>query len=287
MATMNRRTLLCLASPLAFAGCDLVSSATSTTVVAGVLAATPDVNVGNQFNVKSQTVVTAYVGQRDSVTSENAPTPVTGANVTLQFAGNAIKLAEQMGMGQQAGLYTANSQNSMNLTFAENQMYTFNALLPGDAITHGGSVTAPTKLLLANFDFQPTLQPYMTMYPNVYKFTKNTDLTVTLKVMTGGQYWYVTVLRADTAHPDQPQQVYASPPFDKNPPTAEGIINFIVGTPPTSLMIPGSTFAQDGAYAVLLVAMNNGTPNQNTFLGSPLLAGSGVVLVLAVGNIML
>ncbi len=285
MATMNRRTLLCLASPLVFAGCDLVSSATSTTVVAGVLASTPDINVGDQFKVKSQTVVTTYVGQRDSVTSSNAPTPITGANVTVQFGGNSVKLAEQMGMGQQAGFYTATSVQNMNLTFADGQLYTFNALLPGDA--HGGTVTAPTKLVLANFDFQPALQPFMTTYPNVYKFTKNTDLTVTLKVMTAGHYWYVTVLRADTAHPDQPQQVYASPPFDKNPPSAEGILNFIVGTPPTSLMIPGSTFSQDGAYAVLLVAMDNGTPNKNTFLGSPLLAGSGVALILAVGNIML
>ena len=57
------------------------------------------------------------------------------------------------------------------------------------------------------------------------------------------------------------------------------------GYAPTSVDIPASVFAQDGLYAVLIVAANKGGPRSNTFLGSPLLAGSGAAEFFAIGDI--
>jgi hypothetical protein len=278
-AAMNRHAAP-LALPLVLlASCDLVNSAKATIVVGGILVSTPEIKLMNQFDVKPQTIATTYVGQRDSITSQDAPKPIKGADVSLQFAGNTVKLMEQTGGGAMDGFYVSDSVRSMSLSFADGQLYTFSALVPGDSITHGGSVKAPTKLTAAALTLSPMPTPIMNV-PNVYKHPKMTALSITWPRQTG-HYAYVTVFRADPMHPDQPQQV-----FDSSPKTAEEIIKFVLGDPPTSIMVPGDKFAQDGAYGVLLVTMDNGTPNENTFLGSPLLAGSGVAVILAVGNFM-
>ena len=96
-----------------------------------------------------------------------------------------------------------------------------------------------------------------------------------------GRYPYVTVLRADANNPSNPQLV-----FDNRPEDAQAILQFVLGTPPTEQVIPADVFASDGIYVVILFALNRGTDLlPNTFLGSPILAGSGAPRFLLVGEL--
>lgn len=260
-------------------GCDLLSSAKSTTVVAGIVASTPEVGLTGQFQIKAQTIATAFVGERASATSTDEPRPIKGADVSLAFAGNALKLREQTGKD---GFYAEDSGTNTALVYADGHTYTFVALIPGDSSEHGGSVKAPNRLSSASITLSPTPAPLPAPFPEgVKKHPKSTDLVIAWQPQFG-RYAWVTVLRANPAKPDQPEVV-----FDSSPRTGGDIIKFILGTPPSSITIPASKFAQDGAYAVMLVALDKGDPKVNTFLGSPILAGSGAAVILAVGNFAL
>lgn len=273
---MSRYSLPLLFSAAVFAsGCDLIESAKSTIIVAGIVAATPEVQLEGHFNVKSETVATVYLGQRSNPTSTEEPDPITGADVDLEFAGNTVKLDEQT---SQRGLYEVNSVMNDMLVYSEGAIYSFVAEIPGnDAGPFGGAVTAPTRLTPASLTLSPTPQPFMNV-PNLYTHPKSADLMVSWTSMNG-RYAYVSVIRASASNPDEPQLV-----FDSRPKNAGEMLKFILGTPPTSVMVPGATFAEDGAYAVIVVASDKGDVKTNTFLGSPILAGSGEKVLLAVGN---
>lgn len=255
-------------------GCDLIASAKATTIVAGILIATPAVSLSGQLELESEVVATTFLGERASATSTEEPEPITGADVSVQFAGNEIALMEQ---ADPRGFYETDSIQSMGLEYADGQTYVFTAKLPGDTVEFGGSVTAPTQLQNASLTFTPELGA-LAMVADVKTHPKNTDLTVAWTAQNG-RYAYVTVVRADPMKPDQPEIV-----FDNRPQTGGEIVKFILGTPPTSITIPGSTFADDAAYAVIVVTMNKGDPRTNTSLASPILAGSGAAVVIAVGD---
>jgi hypothetical protein len=276
---MSRALPLAITTLAVFGGaCDLIESAKSTIVVAGILAATPEVKLAGQFDVESETLATVYLGERDSPTSSEAPSPIKGANVAIQFSGNSVVLKEED--GGEDGVYLADSVREPKLLYADGTLYTFAADISGnDAGPFGGGVTAPTRLSPASLTLTPAPEA-IPLVPNVYRHPKSADLTITW-TEANGRYAYVTVLRADAANPGQPQQVY-----DSRPKTGQDMIKFIIGTPPTSLTVPGSVFDSDAAYAVLVVVADKGDPQTNTFLGSPLLAGSGEKVLLAVGTFM-
>jgi hypothetical protein len=269
------RTLL-LATLILTSGCELIESAKSTIIVAGIVAASPEVQLENHFDVKSETLATVYLGQRSNPTSSEEPEPISGADITLEFAGNKVTLLERVQV--QKGFYEANSVENDKLLYAEGQIYSFAADIPGnDAGPFGGFVSSPTRLTPASLTLSPEPQPYMGV-PNLYTHAKSADLMVSWTEMNGA-YGYVTVVRATAQNPDQPQVV-----FDSRPKDAQAMLQFILGTPPTSIMIPGDTFNTDAAYAVIVVTADKGDVKTNTFLGSPILAGSGEKVLLAVGN---
>lgn len=278
MRGMSRALLALTSLPILLGGCDLVASAKSTIVVAGILAATPEIKLAGQFDIDSETLATVYLGERDSPTSSEAPAPIKGADVRVEFVGNSVVLKEES--GAEEGLYAADSVRETKLVYSEGATYTFQADITGnDAGPFGGSVTAPTRLSPASLTFTPAPEG-IPQVPNLYRHPKNTDLKVEW-TEANGRYAYVTVVRADPANPNQPEQV-----FDSRPKNGQEMIKFIIGTPPTSLTVPAAIFDRDAAYAVLVVVADKGDPQTNTFLGSPLLAGSGEKLLLAVGNFM-
>jgi hypothetical protein len=279
MKSMKRFLALFPLFGVALAGCDLINQATSTTILGGAIVASPDISLMNQFTVKSQAAALAYVGSRSSPTDTSDPTPILGADVSLSFAGNTVKLTEAMGDTQ--GLYTADSIHNPQLMFVDGQTYTFSATLMGQMTPHTGVIKAPNKLQTSQITTSPVLMPYSMNFPDVFKLAKNTDLTVTWPAASGN-FAYVTVFRADPNNMSNPMQVFDSPPHK----TAGDILKLVLGTPPSSITIPGATFSQDGAYAIVLVTMDNGTPDDTTFIGSPILAGSGAALILGVGNFM-
>lgn len=269
--------------PLLFApalGCDALESATATTVVAGTLVRTPELSVPGQFDVPAEVLASAWVGERASATDTGEPTPIRGADVDITFAGNRVALPEQ----SQAGFYATNTieDPDSGLVYMGGLTYTVRASLDdGSAAEYGGTVTAPTPLSPAALELSPEPTEAVPGFDGVLRHPKSSALTVSWAEGQFGRYAYVSVFRARPSDPDNPELV-----FDNRPESAGETIEFILGTPPTSIEVPADTFAEDGLYGVVVVIMDkHDSLLPNTFLGSPILAGSGAAVVLAVGTL--
>lgn len=275
MKLQTASILLPAALVVAVPGCDI----TATTVVAGTLVLTPEVKVPNYFDVDAEVVASAWVAERASATSTDEPTPINGATVAVTYAGNRVSLPAE---GSQDGLYLTTSVDDAALEYVDGTQYTFRAALPdGSVAEYGGTVSAPTRLTPAVLTLEPQPTEVFPDLAQVGVHPRNTALTVSWPA--GGQYGryaYVSVLRAKADDLKNPEVV-----FDNRPESAEEIIQFILGTPPTSVTIPAETFDQDGIYGVIVVMMNKQDDLlPNTFLGSPILAGSGAAVLLGVSS---
>jgi hypothetical protein len=272
---MSRLALALAFCCLPLLGCDLASSAGATIVVSGLLVKTPEMKLAGQFDVPGEVGTTVWVGERASATDTNAPTPIKGASVAVTFAGNRVAVPEE---GKMDGLYVQSSVEDLNLVYAPGAAYTFEAKIPDSDALYGGTVKeAPEALSPAGMMFEPEPTVTAPNLPEVGVHAQGAPLTLRWGPQFG-THAFVTVVRADPQSPNDPQVV-----FDSRPKTAEEIIKFIAGTPPESILIPGDTFRSDGIYAIVLVVCDQGEPLSSTFLGSPLLVGSGAARFLAVG----
>lgn len=265
--------LAALGVALLSAACDLVKSATATMVVAASITATPELQVAGQLDVPGEVASIVYVGERASATSSEKPRPITGAQVSVTFVGKSVDLKEKR---DEQGVYGADSVETPALAYQDGQLYDFGAATADQ--TYGGSVMAPNRLSPTSVTLTPAPAGANPLFPDLKVHPKDTQLKLEW-ASDAGRYAYVTVLRADKDNPNMPAVV-----FDNRPDSAEEIIDLIAKAPPTSIVIPAATFAEDGIYAVVLVAMNKGEPKSNTLLVSPILAGSGAAVLLVVGN---
>ena len=259
---------------LATSGCDLLEAANATTIVGGFIVRTPELSITDIIDVPAEVVATAYVGERDSPTSTATPTPIGTAQVSVSFSGRTVALPVQ---DAPAGLYGESSTRVTMLEYEGGAEYTLEADLNGSRF--GGLVTAPPALSAAAITLDPNPTMAVPGFPEVLVHTASTALTLTWGDQFG-RYAYVSVFRADPNDPSNPDVV-----FDNQPETASELLNFILGTPPPNVTIPGDVFAQDGLYAVVLFTMNNTDDLlPDTFIGSPILVGSGAATFLAVGQ---
>ncbi len=257
-------------------GCGFLESATARVVVAGLVVKGPAIELAGQYSVPGETVATVWLGMRASGTSTEEPAPISGADVTLAFDGNRVVLAEQ----SERGLYLASSTEDQALVYST-RPYTFVAHIGQDSADYGGSVTPPTELSAAAIQLAPTPTESVPGFPDVQRHPKSTALDVSWQPQFG-RYGYVTVFRAQKNDPEHPVQV-----FDNRPKTALETLQLIAGDPPVKITVPADAFAVDGVYAVVLVAIESGEVLPSTFIGSPELAGSGAVRILAVGDVNL
>jgi hypothetical protein len=269
-------TLRASALPLALLGaaalasaCDLIEGVTATKIVSGIVIATPELKLTGSFDVKSETIATAWIGQRDSPTSTAEPSPLTGVDVKLTTPGGTFALTEETST---PGVYLVTSTSQSGLTYQAGASYGLDALIQG--ASYGNDGTAPPRLDAGSLTFTPTLGAGQLQGVRVH--ARNTALTVQWP-STAGRYAYVSVLRAKPSAPTEPELV-----FDNRPETAGEILSFVLGDPKSSIEIPGGTIATTGLYAVVVVAMNKGTPRSGTFSGSPMLVGSGAATLLSI-----
>ncbi|MCC7386630.1 MAG: hypothetical protein IT384_32630 [Deltaproteobacteria bacterium] len=253
------------------AGCDLFEAVSSTLIVSGLVVGTPELTLQGYFAVPAETAATAWVGERASETSTDEPTPISGVPVTVTAAGRALTLKELAG---QKGVYAVSSLEDAALVYQAGATYVFDAEIEGEK--HGGQGDAPPKLEAGAVTFTPALTANTTI-PAIKTHQRNTSLTVTWGEQYG-RYAYVSVFRADPNNPQQPELV-----FDTRPKSAKEVLDFVIGSPPTSVEVPPNTFDRDGVYALVLVAANKGGPRTNTFIGSPYLVGSATAELFAIG----
>ncbi len=257
-------------TPLLLLGCDLISQATATVVVGGIVAATPEVKYAGFYDVRSEVTANVWLGERASSTSTEAPEPLSGATVSIGVGGKAIRLPET----SERGVYATTSVDDASLTYQAGATYTFDAVVTE---THGGETVAPARLTAQDLALTPALGGGGVL-PNIGTHAQGTALSVTWPT-TAGKYGLVTVFRADQSNPSQPALV-----FDNRPQNAKAVLDLVLGTPPTSLEVPATAFSEPGLYALMLVAADRGELRDNTSIASPLLVGSGAAVLFTVGT---
>ncbi|MEO1336192.1 MAG: hypothetical protein AAFV29_11140, partial [Myxococcota bacterium] len=257
---LMRAPSVVLASAVMLCGCDLLDSATATTVLGGLVVATPATSIPNRLELDAEVFASAWVGERASPTSTAAPTPIGTATVDLTSASGAVSLPVTDAAN---GVYFQSSLTDANLVYVGGAQYQLTATI--DGIRFGGSVEAPPALSPSGLVLDPTPTEQVPNLPDVGIHPANTALTVSWGSQFG-RYAYLVVFREDPNAPTQPVLVY-----DNRPDTIAETLAFVQGTPPTSIRIPADTFAQDGLYAVTLVAMNRADDLlPDTFIGSPI-----------------
>jgi hypothetical protein len=269
---MKPRVAAGLAASLALTtgGCRLLEMLKSDVVVSGIVFATPGLDHPGWISIEEEIVATAWVGRRISLTSTAAPSAVQGARVHVRFGERMVALAPD---ADQPGLYVARSSETPELELVDGAAYRFDVEL-GEV--YGGEVIAPRRLSVEQLSFEPALGKHP-LVPELQTHPRGEPLRIGWTAAEG-RYAYVSVLRADPEHPDRPELVFDTRPQD----AADALA--ALSDDARALDIPGEVFEPDGIYGLVVMLANNGAPDADTFLGSPLLVGSGVALLLVVGS---
>jgi len=299
---------------LALAGCDKL---TATTFAVSVLTRTPNLNdvatsagldpsmvttLGGASAIPQATAIAVGVGERESVTSTNPPTPVTGAQVTLSFQDAAgvdqnVQVCEATGTSSAQGGYQATSVAgaacaAANLTYVPNRHYTTTIVKGADNYTL--DIQAPAAIPATDVTFSPNFQATtetIGTFGAVPKLAINSALTVTwpshgknvfvtvFRINYNGADWSLTnVSKQSNWTPDQTQPIWDNVPRD-----ATGMLDVITGTPATTVTIPATAFAKAGAYALMVTLTEiSSTTSSNLSVGSSALAGEGTGFVFVV-----
>src|SRR4051812_49116303 len=99
-------------------GCGLqniIDTAKATTIVGGLVVASPALQLAGFFDVASEPRATAWVAKRQSVSSTAEPDAISGAKVTVSSGGGQVQLLEQP--GGPAGIYVATSASNSKLSY--------------------------------------------------------------------------------------------------------------------------------------------------------------------------
>lgn len=270
------RVWIAAAAGALVSGCGLINSLESTYVAGGMVLATPEVKFSLAGRpafvaVPATTEATSYVGRRSSATATDL-TPIGNATVKVTFGASSATLGA---VSSDSGLY----QTTLSQPYAGGTSYTFAATLPGDDTgPHGGSVTAPDQLQAALLTLAPAGNSGTILGgQTVFAYPQAEAINVTWP-SSAGSIGFATVLEIDFKNSTSKET------YDNRPRTAADFVRLALGTEPTTISIPATAFPDHAYYALLLFTLNKASPQANTFIGSPLLAGSGVALTLAVGN---
>jgi hypothetical protein len=154
-----RLTVLALFVALAAGSCDLIQSAQSTKVLAGMvlhvppydLADIPIPDAGIPFSfdggmtTPEQTLVEVFFGERSNTSFTDPPKGLAGAAVKLSFQGATVDLSDKGG-----GNYSVSTAENGNLQYAPDIDYTLTVVSGGETFT--ARVKAPEPEEIAQLD---------------------------------------------------------------------------------------------------------------------------------------
>jgi hypothetical protein len=265
-----RTVAIILALGLSLSGCELVKKIQNRRVMAGAVIRSPAVVVPGGTDQVEGSIAYLFLGERqDDGTnfSQNPPTGLSGATVTLSWDTSSVTLAP---VTSTPGQY----QDMTSVQYVEGAKYTFAAALGGD--TYTGSVTAPSAGTMEEF---PPSDPVKTD-----TFSTFEKLTITRVSLASDTLAFYAVLDGDgtvtcTNGPTQESPMKLVDIFlNPEPYKAPSFELFKTSTDPEK-----SCFPSVGPYVVELTTLKSQDEvSDNLFLGSSVFAGtaSAGVLVL-------
>jgi len=248
------------------------------------------------MDVPQATAVAVGLAEKDSATSTATPTPVTGAQISLSWDGEQVKLCEK---NDAEGAYLSSSAvldpldpcTKANLAYQEGATYNVNIETGTDA--YSLEFTPPPPVNAALVTFSPTLGTAPNMGVALKSHPQGVDLTVDWSQDTeaADRHAFAVLARIDYSgtdtssinflNPNNWQAAPQNPVFDNTPKEPGDMIKLIMNDPKTSLTIPGANYLnQPGLYVLVLTAVELSTEvSSNLALGSGALSGAGVAWI--------
>ncbi|MBS1150646.1 MAG: hypothetical protein H6Q89_2344 [Myxococcaceae bacterium] len=221
---------------------------------------------GLSITVPEQTVVFAFFGTRNGEgLSQEAPTAVTGATMSIQLKGaTALPLKEQT-----AGTFQLSSAEEPKLTYQENGDYLFTASADGQTFV-GVVEKVPAQERIAAF--RPNGQSHVDL-------AANSEFTFARPDPPNGQERSIAFV---AVVPISREGKQGEPTYTNTPKTPLEYLKLAVAPSvwkTTTVTIPGSAFPdKDKNYLILLQSAKLGrTDTDNLFIGSAMIAGTADV----------
>lgn len=281
----------CLA--LLSSGCDVL---TSDTTAITVFTRTPDVTAVLPVTLRSmavfsgavepQAAVVTAVLRRERVDSQEFE-PVVGASVSLGFSTAEVALCASP-EADAAGSYRATSVGTdtcvdATLLYTAGQAYTSTISSGSDSFSI--RFTPPPPIAVSNISLAPALlDNNVHVGIDLKAHPRGGSLTVDWSAdpAAGERPVFVSVFRVrlinDPVTTPANWQADSEPVFDNAPRQPSELLDLLIGTPPSSLTVPGSNFGARGVYIVVVTGAELSTDTTGLALGSGALAGVGTPL---------
>jgi len=245
------------------------------------------------IGMPAATLAAVGVAQKESVTSTAAPTPITGAKVTIAWADQQVKVCEK---ADAAGAYAATSVPldpcaSPTLAYVEGTKYVTSIETGTDVYTI--NVTPPAAVNATAVTFSPQFATGTNVYGAVLpSHARGTDLKVDWSADPDAKkrHAFAVVARlnfvGDTANPAAALDAASwqadanNPVFDNTPRKPSEMIDLIINSPVPNTTVPGDNLNTTGLYVLVLTTTEVSTSvSSNLALGSGGLAGAGIAFV--------
>ncbi len=267
-----RAALALVALAFVALGCSLLQSAQASRVLAASLLATPEYDFtqavlsldagiavpdGGFLKVSGQTVVQAFFGDAPT-SSTSQPKGITGATVSLAYAGKSLALPDIGG-----GNYLLKSVDAPSLTYASGADYKLT--ITSSSQTYTATVTAPTSddSTIETFHILPSQPPI--------EIAAGQDLELTRK--STDRVAFTTVLAIDLSTGSAAQT------YSDLPESSVNLLDLILNDAKWRqkvITLPGATaFPRANTYYLVTVtAVDTGSTSSNLFTTSVFLAGT-------------
>ncbi len=288
-----RKLRLALAAPLLLTlgagACDLTKQITAQKVMVATLFSTPAIDVSpaafsaydggalpadagfssdaGALTLPPQTAAYVFLGQREGQSLDKAPTPVTGATVTVTPSGGAAATLKDEGSGN----YAKTSLDDMSFTYQGGATYAFSATVAGE--TFVGEVTdSPPQERISKFHPPEAPNGYLSL-------AAGSPLTFTRTPAVAGKELNIGFV---TVFPVSNDGQRGQPTYTNVPQTPLDFLKLIavpVDWKQTTVTVPGSAFPnRDSNYVVLFNSVKSGgAKSNNLFIGSAILVGTAEV----------
>jgi hypothetical protein len=256
--------------------CGLFESVQSSKVLAGSVLSTPEYDLtptlysslgdgglpvfdgsvpdgGLAPKVPPQVVAQVFFGERNTADLSKPPNGLSGATITLGYAGKSVALTDQG-----SGNYGITSLENKDFTYVPNTEYKLTIVHQG--VTYEGAVTAPAEEKIAQFHVTPG---------KPLDIDANADLQLTRTSVDN--IGFTTVVPVDSTGKGEPTYTDApTKPLD--------LLDLVANDSKwkqKQITIKGTAFPKPNSFYVINVtAVARGTTSNNLFTTSALLAGT-------------
>jgi hypothetical protein len=248
--------------------------------------ATPLAGVMADDSMKGATLAGVALGERESATSTETPTPLGGADVSVSFGSAQVSLCEGDEGSYATTSIPAGECGDPALDYVEGELYVTDIETSDDVFTI--EIEAPPQIPATSVDFTPAFGNHTAGALSLLQHNLNTALGLDWSgdSTASDNNTFVTLLRINFyGDPGVPADYTVgsnwgadpdNPIYDNAPRDSGAMIDIVTQAPETSATIDAGAFDTVGLYVLIVSNVELSTKtSSNLSIGSAALAGKG------------